>query len=246
MKDFQHPLFDEVYFYEKLISTSNQAAKMIKDQTAQGNFLIISNEQTGGKGRGNNSWTSPPGGIWMNAALYGLTVTSNITIFTGICIHKALSELFPKLKDDLKIKWPNDILFKGKKLCGILSSQLSSSRYHLIGIGINTNIDELPAEISDIATSISNNLCEPVDNIKIVQKIFDILAADLPQLIETGFDLQYFKAHSFLKGKIIVLNTDYDRFSGTCKGINKNGAILLELKSGMIQPFFAGSVVKWT
>jgi BirA family transcriptional regulator, biotin operon repressor / biotin---[acetyl-CoA-carboxylase] ligase len=246
MKDFQHPLFDETYFYKKKISTSKQAIKLIKDQMAQGNFLVVANEQTGGIGRGKNSWSSPPGGIWMTAALYGLSVSSNLTIFTGICIHKALCELFTKIEDELKIKWPNDIYLNGKKLCGILSSHNQASKYHLLGIGLNSNIDTFPTEISNIAISLSAYLKEPVNNESIMTKIFDNFAEDLPEFIEGNFDLDYFKKHSFLKGKEIVLDTDFDQYSGLCKGINKNGAILIELKPGMIQPFYAGSVVSWT
>ena len=59
-------------------------------------------------------------------------------------------------------------------------------------------------------------------------------------------DVKYFNQHSLLKGLNIELDTDYDKFKGKAKGINKNGALLLEIKSGMIQPFYAGSVINWT
>jgi len=243
--DFSHPLFDEIYQYQKLISTSKQAIKMIKDQSVNGNFLIISDEQTGGKGRGENLWFSPSGGIWLTTGLYGLTINSNMTIFTGICIHKALCRSFPELKDDLKIKWPNDVFFKNKKLCGILSQYISSTKYHLIGMGINTNIETLPQEISESAVSLFQILNIQIDNFKLIQEIFDEFTTNLPQMIENGFDLKYYKIHSFLKGKEIILNTDFDKFFGTCKGISKDGAILIELKPGMIQPFYAGTVIDW-
>jgi BirA family transcriptional regulator, biotin operon repressor / biotin---[acetyl-CoA-carboxylase] ligase len=246
MKNFQHPLFDEVYHYEKLISTSKQATKLINNQTAQGNFLIIANEQSGGIGRGKNTWSSPLGGIWMTAALYGLSVSSNLTIFTGICIHKALCELFPEFGTDFEIKWPNDIFLKNRKLCGILASHNQSDKYHLLGIGLNSNVEQYPEVISETAISLSDFLQKEVENEIIIAKIFDKFAADLPEFIEGNFDLKYFKQNSFLKGKEIILDTDFDQFSGLCKGINKSGAILIKLKSGMIQPFYAGSVLSWT
>jgi len=58
--------------------------------------------------------------------------------------------------------------------------------------------------------------------------------------------VKYFNQHSLLKGHQIELNTDFDIFRGKAKGIDKNGALLIELKPGMIQPFYAGSVISWT
>ena len=246
MKTFQHPIFDEVYFYEKLNSTSKQATKLIEDQTGQGNFLIIANEQTGGIGRNQNHWSSPLGGIWMTAALYGLSVSSNLTIFTGISIHKALCELFPAIHENLKIKWPNDIYLKDKKLVGILASHNQAEKYHLLGIGLNSNVENIPEEISETAISLSQFLQQEIENEKLITKIFDNFASELPEFIEGNLDIKYFNQHSLLEGKEILLDTDFDQFEGICKGINKSGAILIELKSGMIQPFYSGTIINWT
>lgn len=246
MKDFKHPLFDEVYFYKKSVSTSKQAIKLIKDQTAQGNFLVIADEQSGGIGRNKNKWFSPLGGIWMTAGLYGFSVASNLTIFTGISIHKALCDLFPQIRERLKIKWPNDIYFNEKKICGILSSNLSGRKYHLIGIGMNTNIEELDEILAPNATSLQIELCKDVDNEEILTRIFDNFASALPNFVEGKFDVKYFNQHSLLKGLQIELDTDFDTYRGKVKGIDKNGALLIELKPGMIQPFYAGSIISWT
>ena len=163
MRDFEHPLFDEVLYFNKLGSTSSKAERLINSNTANGNFLCMAGEQTSGKGRGKNSWLSPTGGIWLTAALYGFSFQSSITIFTGICIHKTLSELFPSISDKLKIKWPNDIYLNDKKLCGILSSNLSGRKYHLIGIGLNTNIEKFDEVLAPNAASLQLKLGRRVD-----------------------------------------------------------------------------------
>jgi len=246
LKDFKHPLFDEVLFFNKLGSTSSKAERLINSNTANGNFLCMAGEQTSGRGRGKNSWLSPTGGIWLTAALYGFNFQSNITIFTGICIHKTLSELFPSISDKLKIKWPNDIYLDNKKLCGILSSNLTGRKYHLIGIGLNTNIGELDERMAPNATSLQIELGKLVDNEKLLAIIFDNFASALPDFVEGKLDVKYFNQHSLLKGHQIELNTDFDIFRGKAKGIDKNGALLIELKPGMIQPFYAGSIISWT
>jgi len=245
MKDFSHPLFDEFYYFDRLISTNQKALKLINDKSAYGNFLVLSRIQSGGIGRNRNRWFSPDGGLWLTSALYGLAVSSNLTLFTANSIHKALVELFPVLEKDLKIKWPNDIYFDDHKLCGILSSHLQKEKYHLLGIGLNSNICELPEEMTDIAISLKNILNIEIDNKQVISRIFDHIANDLPKFIEGDLDIEYFNKHSLLHGKEILLDTDFEQFSGTCKGINKSGAVLIELKSGMIQPFYAGSIISW-
>ncbi len=245
MKDFKHSLFDEVIYFNKLTSTSLKAEKLINDNIAQGNFLCLAGEQSSGKGRGKNSWLSPAGGLWLTAALYGFDFKSNVTIFTGICIHKTLSELFPSISDKFKIKWPNDIYLNDKKLCGILSNNLSGKKYHLIGIGINTNVTNLDKTQAPNATSLQIELGKDVDNEKILTRIFDNFVSVLPDFVEGELDIQYFNQHSLLKGLQIELDTDYDIFKGKVIGIDKNGALLIELKPGMIQPFYAGSAIDW-
>ncbi len=246
MKDFQHPLFDEIYSFDKIESTNLKAKKLIKTGEARGNFLVISRTQSGGIGRNRNLWFSPDGGIWMTVCLYGLIVSSNFTIFTGICIHKAITELFPEIKSNLKIKWPNDIFLNNKKLCGILSSNLQAEKYHLLGIGLNSNVCEIPLELKDIAISLRKELDHNIDNKVLVTKIFNNFASNLPDFIEGKLDMKYYNEHSLLKGRTIELDTDFDKFSGIAKGINKSGALLIELKPGMIQPFYAGTVISWT
>jgi len=245
MKNFKHPLFDEVKYFEKINSTNKKADQLIKSKQISGNFLLIAKNQSRGIGRKDNSWFSPEGGIWITAGLYGLDVQSNLTIFTGICIHKALLKLFSKMQNDLKIKWSNDLYLNEKKLCGILSSHLPAFKYHLIGIGINTNFSEFPTKLSDLSISIKQYLKTDIDNSNLVKTIFDIFSSNLPEFIEGKLQIEYFNEYSLLTGKKIELDTDFDKFSGICKGINKKGAILIELKKGMIQPFFAGTVINF-
>ncbi|MBT3168984.1 MAG: biotin--[acetyl-CoA-carboxylase] ligase [Candidatus Cloacimonetes bacterium] len=239
MEKFTHKLFDEIIELKSINSTSKFAEKLIKNKEINGNFLVISETQTAGKGRNKNSWFSPEGGIWMTAALYSLPSEMGLTIFMGNCIHRAISELFPKLK--LQIKWPNDIFLENEKLCGILSSQMSYFNYHLIGIGINTNVEKFAENLN--AISLKNVVEKKVQNNLIIEKIFEIFTEDFPFFIENGIDVKYFQKFDYLKGKKVVLDTDFDRFEGVVKGINKTGAILLKLKSGMIQPFYAGSIL---
>jgi len=245
MQGYRHRLFDENYFFKKINSTNTKANKLIKDGIATGNFLVAAAEQSGGLGRNKNGWESPLGGLWLTAGMYGLTVESNLTLFTGNCIHKALCALYPELAEKLKIKWPNDLYYEERKLCGILVTAIPAKKYHLLGIGVDTNILEFSEALEDIATSLQLELEREVSNQDVASAIFDVFANELPDFIEKGLDSKYFNQHAFLTNRQIELDTDFASYTGLYKGINSKGAILLELKQGMIQPFYAGSVVKY-
>jgi len=245
MQGYRHRLFDENYFFKKVNSTNTKANKLIKDGIATGNFLVCAAEQSGGLGRNKNGWESPQGGLWMTAGLYGLIVESNLTLFTGISIHKALVKLYPELAEKLTIKWPNDVYYGERKLCGILVTSIPAKKYHLLGIGVDTNILEFSEALDDIATSLQLELEREVSNQDVATAIYDVFAEELPDFIEKGLDSKYFNQHAFLTNRRIELDTDFASYTGLYKGINSKGAILLELKQGMIQPFYAGSITKY-
>ncbi len=243
MSDFEHPFFDEIIHLKRVGSTTSKADSMIRNRRVQGNFLIYADEQSAGKGRRGASWHSPEGGIWMTIGLFGLEVSSNFTLFTGVCLHQALNKFIGE--GDCRIKWPNDIMLNDKKICGIHTEHIQFHRYHLIGIGINVNNREFPQDIESIASSISILTGTEHDRFEIMQTFFDTFASKLPEFIEFGWEHfhEYYRRNCFLKGKSIAIETPFKRFEGTAVGINKEGALLLKLDNGMIQPFYSGTVV---
>ncbi|HCX73234.1 MAG TPA: biotin--[acetyl-CoA-carboxylase] ligase [Candidatus Cloacimonas sp.] len=241
MPNFEHSFYDEIYTYSSLNSTNKQAEKLIKQRSAVGNFLILANEQTGGRGRRSNRWFSPVGGLWFSVGLYSLNVNSSLSVYAGICMHKVLQDMFPE--QEFKLKWPNDLYCNGKKVGGILTQYLDKYKYHIVGIGLNTNFTDLEEEITDLATTLRRETAKEIDNTTILTKFSDIFAMNLPELMETGkLDAAYFNQFSLLKNKKITLDTDFDKFTGVSKGINKKGAILLEIAPAMVQPFYAGTI----
>jgi BirA family transcriptional regulator, biotin operon repressor / biotin---[acetyl-CoA-carboxylase] ligase len=245
MKDFAHSLFDDFFWYPKLNSTSKQALKLIQDKAVHGNFLIIADNQTNGYGRKGTPWISPIGGIWMTAGFYGLPEQSSFTILIGNCIHKALLHVSPELVEHLLLKWPNDIMYNDFKLAGILTDNYPALNYTLVGVGIDTNVNEFPSSLQQIATSLNLILGHETDNRKILSQIYDEIENALPSYLEEGIlkQINYHNHHSYLKNKMVEINTDFGSYSGLCLGINKEGALILRLKSGMIQPFFSGSLI---
>ncbi len=243
MSDFEHTLFDEIIHLKRVGSTTTKAESMVRNRNVSGNFLIFADEQSSGKGRRGASWHSPEGGIWMTLGLYNLDAPSNFTLFTGVCVYQALKQYIPD--GDLRIKWPNDIMLNDRKICGIHTDHLAFQHYHLVGIGINVNNREFPNDLEGIASSISVLTGQENDKYAIMRTFFDIFASRLPEFIEFGWErfLSLYRDNCFLKGKSIAIETPFKKFGGTVVGINKEGALLLRLDNGMIQPFYGGTVV---
>lgn len=148
----------DVHFFEETTST-NTAAKAIADKSPYNFGLIVADKQISGKGRRGRSFVSPKGmGIFMTIYLKPPilpTAASMLTLLAGMAVSDSI---FAITNLQSQIKWPNDIVVNGKKLCGILtemSSEMDFINYVVIGIGINVNNDSFPEGISDVATSLN-------------------------------------------------------------------------------------------
>lgn len=244
LENYEHQFFDNTFFFRSTNSTSAEAEKMIKQGEKLGNFLIIAEKQKSGKGRSRNSWYSPKGGLWFTIALSNFNVSSNLTIFIGVILRRILAELFPQIENKIKIKWPNDIFINDKKVSGILTSYLTYYKYHLIGIGVDTNISEFPLELDESVTSLQTVLNEEVENVLILQRFLDEFSVELPEFLDTGlskFHDEYLQ-NSYLIGKTVSIGSEFEEYTGKVMRINKKGGIILRLANGMLQPFYSGTI----
>lgn len=143
--------------YEELESTQDLAHKLANENITDGT-VIITNNQTKGKGTNGRSWYSTEGqNLTFSLILYpncDIEKLENITVETAEVISKAISKLY---NISLQIKYPNDLKCNSKKVGGILTESKvlgSLVKELIIGIGINVNTEEMSEEISDIATSL--------------------------------------------------------------------------------------------
>ncbi|MGQ9855947.1 MAG: biotin--[acetyl-CoA-carboxylase] ligase [Fervidobacterium sp.] len=124
--------------------------------------IVVAIKQTAGKGRMGRSWYSPEGGLWYSV-LFKPKIHINLHVYTKI-FSIAIVEVLRKLKIKAYIKWPNDIYYNGKKLCGILSEAVSVNDRVvaiIVGIGLNVNND-IPEELKDVAVSVKDILRKKV------------------------------------------------------------------------------------
>lgn len=242
-----------VFCTEETESTNVDAAKMLRKKTPQGNFAVVANTQTAGRGRiRGRRWIAPPGNILLSCGFRPRALEpsglSNFTLWLGLCVAKMLRE---KYRVPADVKWPNDIFCRGKKIAGMLTeAHTDSARVHgiVFGIGLNVNLvpAALPAGLRDTVSSLCAELQRP-------QLDTNRVCADLLLAIETAYT-------EFLAGKhsdrLVELWEKFDclrlrpvsavfgeeEISGIAHGINRQGCILIKDTAGTLHAFSAGDV----
>lgn len=243
-----HSLGKEIYDYKKVTST-NQLAKEKAGEGAMEGTVLIAEAQTAGRGRLGKQWDSPEGtGIWMSMILRPSVLPSEIssvTLLAGLAICKAIRKL---TKLEAYIKWPNDIVVGGKKVCGILtemSGEIDRVNYVILGIGINVNTQHMPEDLQQIATSLA------IEGGK--EYIRKDLVAELLMFFETYYT-NYLKESSFasmrdaykelcitLQNQVKVID-EAESYVATPVDIDKTGALIVDKEDGTRQTIVSGEV----
>ena len=152
----------KIEYFSFTESTNDDAFEFINNNEADDGMLIITDNQTNGRGRRNNKWLSSPGNnltfslILKKPNDYDLGLFS---ILSGVSIVKGIQK-FTNI--NCTLKWPNDIILNNKKIGGILIETKSNSLYFIIGIGLNVNQQEIPPEIETIASSLRIEKNNPI------------------------------------------------------------------------------------
>lgn len=147
----------EVLYFDTIDSTNTKAQELAEKGYPSGT-LVVADQQVSGKGRRGRGWVSPSGtGIFMTLMIkpdINPNNASMLTLVAALAVAKAIKDV---TQEDAKIKWPNDIVVNGKKVCGILtemSAQFDYINHIVIGIGINVHNESFPEEISSMASSL--------------------------------------------------------------------------------------------
>jgi len=217
----------KIISFKKLDSTNTKAKQILKPNT-----VIIAEEQLKGKGRFKRNWSSSKGGIYLSLIL-NIENTKELPYFTFIAAISAQKAIKKLCSLNTLIKWPNDLIYNNKKLCGILTeSVIGKEKLALVGIGINTN-NKISHSLKSKAISLNEILNEKISNKKIInnllknfEKYYSILKnKDYSKIISD------WKKNSFLDSKVKVktLNKTY---SGIAFDIDKNCFLIIKDKKG--------------
>ena len=215
----------------------------------------MADEQTNGKGRRGRKWCSKKGAnIFMTLLIRPKTEPkhlSGITLLAAMSVTGAIKDVCGA---DTKIKWPNDIVLEKKKICGILtemSSEMNYVNYAVIGIGINVNDDDIPDELRKNASSIYLETGKMTNRNKLTAKVVEKFDEYYKKFLETN-DLSQVvdKYNSMLISMDSEVKVLYgmaetadpkEEETGIARGIDKDGALLVETKDG-IKSIVSGEV----
>lgn len=179
--ELQTESLGQVIWYKEEVDSTNNQAKILARQGAEEGLLVIAERQTEGKGRLGRSWQSPAGtGIWMSLILRPTILpryASQLTLLAGLSMCEVIREVTGL---DAQIKWPNDIVVHGKKVCGILaemSAEMEGVNYIVIGIGVNVNSGYFPETLPH-ASSLAIQGKREYSRKGIIKKFLEIFEVD--------------------------------------------------------------------
>ena len=235
--------------YFSRIDSTNQYAKRIAEEGAPDGTLVIADEQTAGKGRSGRTWVTPPAEAIAFTLLLRPELSpdriSMVTLVMGLAVTNAVNSLYGV---SAGIKWPNDVVIKGRKLCGILtemSAEVRQVNYIVIGVGINANLTSFPEEIREIATSLRLELSRDINRAELIARVmaeFERLYAEFEAQGDLGAVMQEYNELCLNAGSKVRVLDPNGEYTGTSRGINSMGELLVETEDGKMQEVYAGEV----
>lgn len=236
-----------VHFAKETDSTNLWIKRLAKDGAAHGT-LAVTEFQSAGRGRLGRSWEAPEGSSVMMTLLlrpdFEPALAPMLTLVMGLSVAAALK----KLKLDVSIKWPNDVVADRRKICGILTEmgvENGSISHVAIGVGINVNLEEFPEEMQDKAISMSIAGGRTYDRTQLIALVMECFEEHYETFMKTrslaGLQEEY---HSLLAnlGQPVRVLAGENSFEGIAEGINEKGELIVRKESGDRVSVSAGEV----
>jgi BirA family biotin operon repressor/biotin-[acetyl-CoA-carboxylase] ligase len=243
---------DDVDYHPQHESTNDRALQLARQGAAlPGATLVLADRQTVGRGRGENRWWSGEGALTFSLLLPNKTLAlppvtlPQTSLLVGLAVADAIEQVVPG--ETTQLKWPNDVFLRRRKLCGILTEAISGSDGALvIGIGLNVanSISAAPDELRDSAISLGDVASRAVQRADLLIAILQQIELQLNKLRMGDSQLQQqWQARCLLTGHTLQLDTPVRQLVGICRGIDDQGALLLEVGTS-IERCLSGTVTQ--
>ena len=247
-----------IHFYKSVESTQTLALGLAERQLANlHGTVIVSEDQRKGRGRMGRKWISQYGGIYLSIILQPkikINQSGILPLLSALCVSHVIKKM---TKLNPKIKWPNDVVINGKKVCGILldiSTEADKINFVVIGIGVNVNIDitKIDSDIKNSPgfygiTSIQNELHgKEIDKFDFIRLLLENIELYLTQLENEGAKeiIKNCKHISDTLGKVVIAKQSDEILQGRAVDIDEDdGFLLIEGPSGCIHKVVSGEII---
>lgn len=234
--------------YRERVDSTNNVAKKLADEGAPEGTIVVAEEQTGGRGRINRLFLSPfAKGVWFSLILrpnIPPMEVSKMTLLAAVAVARAIRH---HGLTDCGIKWPNDILVKGRKMVGILTELNGSAEkvnYIIMGIGVNTGItaEDLSKDLQPIVTSFAREGVR-VSRLALLETLLKEIEGLYQTICRDGFApvLAEWRALSCMLGQDVTVTSIDKTFSGKAVDIDENGNLLVATPEG-VEVVMAGDI----
>lgn len=245
----QEALDINVYYYPTIGSTNTTAKTLATESVTDQPFVVISEEQTAGRGRYDRPFYSPEkSGIYFTIRFKANDVADNVGLITtaaAVAVSQAITELYDITP---QIKWVNDLFINGKKICGILTEgvySMETGQIEELFVGIGINIGEpktsFPDELQHIAGSIIGDNQNTVNRAELVSVINREFFQILKQMHSREF-LKAYRDQCFIIGQPIEYSLQGQTYSGTAVDIDNNANLLVKRDDGTMDTLYYGEV----
>jgi BirA family transcriptional regulator, biotin operon repressor / biotin---[acetyl-CoA-carboxylase] ligase len=232
----------QLHHFYKIGSTNTAAMAAAADGAPEGS-VFLAEEQTAGRGRGAHSWHSARStGMYCSVILRPQLPPSDVLVLSlavGLAVQAAIAHVDSRVQPDLK--WPNDLLLDGKKVCGILAemnSEATRVRYIVVGVGLNVNQASFPEEIAHEATSLRMASGTEWSRVELVAALLKSLDHEYQQLIAAPESRarilrRFAERSSWVRGKAVRIDDNGSSYEGTTEGLDERGFLRLRTGQGM-------------
>jgi BirA family biotin operon repressor/biotin-[acetyl-CoA-carboxylase] ligase len=236
-------IFDnQLHHFYKVGSTNTAAMTAAAEGAAEGS-VFLAEEQTAGRGRGAHSWQSArSAGIYCSVIFRPALPPSEVLVLAlaaGLAVRAAIEHVNPRVNVDLK--WPNDVLIAGKKVCGILTemnAEATRVRYIVVGIGINVNHSAFPKELQGGATSLKIATGSEWSRVELAAALLKSLDREYRRLVEEKDARQsilrrFAEQSSWVQGKKVRVQENGSNIEGSTEGLDERGFLLVRTAEGL-------------
>ncbi len=237
-------------YFKQITSTNDYLKKILTDDTPEGT-LILAEEQTAGRGRFDRTWIAPPRSSLLTSLLFrpDFLPPQHAQLLTMVCALAVADAIAEQTGITVNLKWPNDVVFDGKKLAGILTELgIVGERldWVIVGMGLNVNIDfsALAPALAETATSLQLIAGRAVPRGGLLPAYLIQVEKRYQALRRGESPFTEWRARLETLGQSVQVNTPQGTLTGIAEDVSTGGALLLRLEDGRLEEILAGDVLR--